>query len=254
MTPQGESVFRAAIGQGQRRGEIFVPIHWTDRQSNGGRAGLLPRALVDPHSGQPGFKATPARIEKLAVEWRGFLIARTVPERIAAAYFAKVRVGPKPSSGGWLVELAGTRDPLALAKALLPKGERVDIADPARGGLRIAVLEHGRLSAALYVTRSGRLPDRDWLIGQLAAAEAAASVELLAGRPAAAPPERGPIVCACFDVGMNTIVEAIASRRLLSVEAVGAALSAGTNCGSCKPAIRRLIGETPKASGEAASG
>ena len=46
---------------------------------------------------------------------------------------------------------------------------------------------------------------------------------------------------------MNTIVEAIASQRLVSVEAVGAALSAGTNCGSCKPAIRRLIGETKEA-------
>jgi assimilatory nitrate reductase catalytic subunit len=249
MTPQGESVFRAAMSEGQRRGEIFVPIHWTDRQSNGGRAGLLPRAIVDPHSGQPGFKATPARIAKLAVEWRGFLTARAVPERIPAAYFTKVRVGH-----GWLVELAGTRDPAALAKALLPHGERVEILDPARGGMRIAVLEKNRLSAALFITRSGRLPDRDWLIGQLAAADPATSVELLAGRPAVPLPDRGPIVCACFDVGINTIVEAIASQRLLSVEAVGAALSAGTNCGSCKPAIRRLIGGTATTSGEAANG
>ncbi len=237
MTPQGESVFRAGLTENQRRGEVFVPIHWTDRHSNGGRAGLLPRALVDPHSGQPGFKATPARIEKLAVEWRGFLVARAVPERIAAAYFTKVRAGH-----GWLVELAGTRDPASLAKALLPKGERVEVADPARGGMRVAVLENGRLSAAFYVTRGGRLPDRDWLIEQLATAEAATPQELLAGRPAAARPDRGPIVCACFDVGMNTVLEAIADQRLVSVEAVGEALSAGTNCGSCKPAIRRLLG------------
>ncbi len=237
-TPQGESVFRAELSDGQRRGEVFVPIHWTDRQSNGGRAGLLPRALVDPHSGQPGFKATPARVEKLCVEWRGFLIAREMPERIPAAYFAKVRVGQ-----GWLVELAGSRDPAPLAKLLLPRGERVEILDPARGGLRVAVLSEGRLSAALYLTRSGRLPDRDWLVGQLSATQPS-SVELLAGRPAVPLPDRGPIVCACFDVGMNTILGAIASEGLVSVEAVGAALSAGTNCGSCKPAIRRLIGET----------
>ncbi|MGV3554902.1 MAG: molybdopterin-dependent oxidoreductase [Croceibacterium sp.] len=237
-TPQGESVFRAQLSDGQRQGEVFVPIHWTDRQSNGGRAGLLPRALVDPHSGQPGFKATPARVEKLCVEWRGFLIAREMPERIPAAYFAKVRVGQ-----GWLVELAGSRDPAPLAKLLLPRGERVEILDPARGGLRVAVLSEGRLSAALYLTRSGRLPDRDWLVGQLSATQPS-SVELLAGRPAVPLPDRGPIVCACFDVGMNTILGAITSEGLVSVEAVGAALSAGTNCGSCKPAIRRLIGET----------
>jgi assimilatory nitrate reductase catalytic subunit len=253
ITPQGESVFRAQLDTGQRRGEIFTPIHWTDRQSSGGRTGLLPRALVDPHSGQPGFKATPARLEKLAIEWRGFLVARTLPAAIPAVYFTKVRVGR-----GWLVELAGEGDPATLAKAVLPKGERVEIVDGARGGLRIAVLgggrPGGRLSAALYLTRSGRLPDRDWLVAQLAAAEAASSTELLAGRPAAPLPDRGPIVCVCFDVGMKTILEAIGSRGLMSVEAVGKALSAGTNCGSCRPAIQRLIGETQMRSGEAANG
>ena len=96
--------------------------------------------------------------------------------------------------------------------------------------------------AALYVTRSGRLPGREWLIEQLAAAQSSA-VELLAGRPARPVADRGAIVCACFDVGLKTIVEAIGSQRLVDVEAVGRALSAGTNCGSCRPAIRRLIGE-----------
>ena len=137
---------------------------------------------------------------------------------------------------------------------MLPKGERVEIVDGARGGLRVAVLDKGgRLSAALYLTRSGRLPPRDWLIAQLAAGEAASSTELLAGRPAIPQPDRGPIVCVCFDVGMKTIVEAIGSQGLVSVEAVGTALSAGTNCGSCRPAIQRLIGETRVASGEAAN-
>src|SRR3546814_3518095 len=56
-TAQGESVFRVSLSLGQRRGEMFTPIHWTDRQSTGGRAGLLPRPLVDPHSGQPGRSA-----------------------------------------------------------------------------------------------------------------------------------------------------------------------------------------------------
>jgi assimilatory nitrate reductase catalytic subunit len=241
-TPQGASVFRALLSDGQRRGEIFVPIHWTDRQSSGGRAGLLPRPVVDPLSGQPGFKATPAWIEKLALDWRGFLIARELPEAIPAAYFTKVRVGQ-----GWLVELAGEGDPTVLARAVLPPGERVEIVDRARGGLRTAVLDQGRLSAALYVTRSGLLPDRDWLIGQLAAGGCPSSVELLAGRPATPLPDRGPIVCACFDVGMKTILEAIGRQGLLTVEAVGAALSAGTNCGSCRPAIQRMIGETKEA-------
>ena len=241
-TPRGDSVFRALLSEGQRRGEVFTPIHWTDRQSTGGRTGLLPRPLVDSVSGQPGFKRTPARLEKLAPEWRGFVIARSLPDDIPATYATRVRV-----ASGWLVEVAGDGDPAALAKALLPKGERIEIVDGARGGLRAAVLEDGRISAALFVTRDGRLPRRDWLIAQLEAAELASSMELLAGRPATPQPDRGPIVCVCFDVGMNTIVEAIGSQGLVSVEAVGKALSAGTNCGSCRPAIQRLIGEIKEA-------
>ncbi|MBV1688589.1 molybdopterin-dependent oxidoreductase [Novosphingobium sp. G106] len=241
-TPQGDSVFRALLSEGQRRGEVFTPIHWTDRQSTGGRTGLLPRPLVDPVSGQPGFKNTPVRIEKLMPEWRGFVIAREIPDTIPAAYATKVRV-----LQGWLVEVAGDGDPAVLAKAVLPKGERIETVDQARGGLRVAVIEDGQLIAALFVTRSGRTPSRDWLISQLAAAGMASSIELLAGRPAAPQADRGPIVCVCFDVGMKTIIEAIGTQGLVSVEAVGKALSAGTNCGSCRPAIQRLIGETKEA-------
>ncbi len=236
-TPQGTTIFRAGLSMGQRRGEAFTPIHWTDRQSTGGRTGLLPRPLVDPHSGQPGFKSTPARVDRVTVEWHGFLVTRSEPGPIHALWATRIRVAQ-----GWLVELAGTGDPASLVRNLLPKGERVETVDVARGQLRHAVIADGRLVAALYISRTGSLPSRDWLIAQLAAAEKPSSLELLAGRPAQPQPDRGPIVCVCFDVGLKTVVAAIATQGLTSVEAVGGALSAGTNCGSCRPAIQRLIG------------
>ena len=40
---------------------------------------------------------------------------------------------------------------------------------------------------------------------------------------------------------MNTIIEAIETGQALDVEAVGALLGAGTNCGSCKPEIADLL-------------
>ncbi|MEJ7925410.1 molybdopterin-dependent oxidoreductase [Sphingobium sp. AN641] len=238
-TPQGDSAFRVSINDGQRRGEIFTPIHWTDRQSTGGRTGLLPRPLVDPHSGQPGFKSTPARVEKLDAQWRGFAILREAPDAIDALYATKVRV-PQ----GWLVEIAGAGDPVQFAKALLPRGDRIESSDPARGTLRAAVVGEGRIQAALYVSSTAAmLPAREWLVAQLSAASVAPVMELLAGRPAAPQVDRGPIVCICFDVGMTTILETIRDGRLTSVDEVGRALSAGTNCGSCRPAIAKMIGE-----------
>ncbi|MBO9623819.1 MAG: molybdopterin-dependent oxidoreductase [Sphingomonas sp.] len=233
-TPQGESIFRVAASEGQRRGEIFTPIHWTDQQAAGGRTGLLPRPLTDPHSGQPGFKSTPAAIAQVPAEWRGFLLAGGEIERPACLWSVRVAV---PS--GSLYELAGNGRSEAL-EALLPKGERVEAIDHSRGTRRIAVMREGKLVAALFVTRTGLLPTRDWLIAQLGQA---AGPTLLAGAPPGAREDRGPIVCLCFDVGLKTIVKAIGSQQLTSVEAVGAALSAGTNCGSCRPAIRQLIEE-----------
>ncbi|WP_404338299.1 molybdopterin-dependent oxidoreductase [Sphingomonas sp. MMS12-HWE2-04] len=241
-TPQGGSIFRAALNDGQRRGEVFVPIHWTDRQSSGGRTGLLPRSLADPHSGQPGFKSTPAMLERIAVEWRGFLIARDEPSAIDALWATRVRVAQ-----GWLVELAGDGDVTRLIRALLPKGERIESIDTARGQARHAVIDDGRLVAALYFSRTGSLPSRDWLIAQLSDGATPMPVELLAGRSATPTPDRGPIVCVCFDVGMKTILAAITEQKLASVEAVGCALAAGTNCGSCRPAIQRLIGQSKEA-------
>ncbi len=95
--------------------------------------------------------------------------------------------------------------------------------------------------AALFVTKSGELPPRDWLVAQLSAAEAAPT--LLAGRAPGVQVDRGTIVCACFDVGLKTIVTTIADQRLTDVAAIGAALGAGTNCGSCRPALAKLLAQ-----------
>ena len=231
-TPQGESLFRVAISAGQRPGEIFTPIHWTDRQSTGGRTGLLPRPLVDSVSGQPGFKSTPAAIAPVVPAWRGFLIASGDMERPRCLWATRIAV-----PGGVLYELAGDGDAQAI-EAVLPRGERIESLDRARGSRRVAVLREGRLIAALFLTETGTLPKRDWLIAQLGAA---AGATLLAGAPPGAREDRGPVICLCFDVGLKAIVAAIGSQRLTTVEAVGHALSAGTNCGSCRPAIRRII-------------
>ncbi len=233
-TPQGDSIFRVAFNPGQRRGDIFTPIHWTDRQSTGGRTGRLPRPLADPHSGQPGFKATPARVEPVAVDWRAFLIVRGEVALPDCLWATRVAV-----AGGTLIELAGTGDTACL-HAALPEGERIEASDPARGTSRVAVLRDGRLAAVLFATRSGELPSRDWLIAQLGEEQGA---QVLAGRAPGAGEDRGPVVCVCFNIGLRSIVAAIRDQQLADVAAIGAAIGAGTNCGSCRPALARLLAD-----------
>jgi assimilatory nitrate reductase catalytic subunit len=67
---------------------------------------------------------------------------------------------------------------------------------------------------------------------------------ILAGRSPGRSESGGPVICACFGV-RHAQIEAAVSRGSGSVEAVGLALRAGTNCGSCKPEIRRIVEASP---------
>jgi len=234
-TSVGSSLYRVTISDGQRSGELFVPMHWTDRMSSGGRTGRLPSQATDPLSGQPAFKNSAAAIERWDADWRGFLVAADLPEMTADCYWTRVR-----GEHGWLVELAG-RGAIDI-EALLPNGQRIEAQDRARGTIRVAVRDDaGRLHAALFLTRSGQLPPREWILDQLGGEGGAGGAELLAGRPANPAPDSGPTVCVCFDIGMFAILRAVREQGLTSVDAVSKAINAGSNCGSCRPAIARLI-------------
>jgi assimilatory nitrate reductase catalytic subunit len=91
------------------------------------------------------------------------------------------------------------------------------------------------------VSTSSALPARSWLTKLFSQPELDAMDRrylLLGQRQGGADP--GPTVCACFGVGANTIRDAIKSG-CRSIEGVGSKLKAGTNCGSCRPEIARLI-------------
>jgi assimilatory nitrate reductase catalytic subunit len=49
------------------------------------------------------------------------------------------------------------------------------------------------------------------------------------------------VVCACFQVGIEAVREAVACGASKSVEDIGRKLGAGTNCGSCLPELKRIV-------------
>src|SRR3546814_2124395 len=105
------------------------------------------QTLSFPISGQPGFKRTPASIAAVTPKWRGFLLlAHELAETPRCLWAARVAV---PAGVMW--EIAGNGD-LKTIEALLPKGERIEAQDAARGTKRIAVVANGRLAGALFVT------------------------------------------------------------------------------------------------------
>ncbi len=244
VSASGSSMFRAGVTDAQGCGQVFVPMHWTDAMASGGRGNLLPDQSVDPVSGQPGFKNNACQIETVSSEWRGFLVRREPIALQGLVWWSRSAI-----AGGWLYELAGNG--AVDADALLPAGNRSEAVDLARGMRRLAVVDgSGAMAGALFITRTGQLPQRDWIAGQLGSSGALLH-ELLAARPTAPAPDRGPVVCVCHGIGTKQIL-AEAEQGKTTVVEVGRACGAGTNCGSCRPAIARLLREWNETCEEAA--
>lgn len=111
--------------------------------------------------------------------------------------------------------------------------------DRASGRHSLAGFHHGKLGFALYLSPEPVLVARQWATSLLQD-NPARPTDVLAGRPGADRPDAGAIVCACLSVGINGIAEAI-HAGCDSVDAIGAATGAGTNCGSCRSEIQGII-------------
>ena len=243
-SPHGSMVARAQVGPGQARGTVFAPMHWTDRFASTARVDALVAGRTDPVSGQPASKMTAVRLRRFPARWYGFAVARHRPKPTGADYWALARL-----DRGWRIELAGRNAPANwrdFAHDLVGAGEPTDRVisydDAAAGRHRLAIVRNGILEAALFIAPAPLDISRAFLAAALGgAAEGADGARLLAGRPGAGRPDKGETVCACFQVGGNQIRSLVIEGGAGSVEAVGAVLKAGTNCGSCRPEIQRII-------------
>ena len=63
---------RVKLAPGQRRGEVFVPMHWNAKYAASSRADALVNPFTDPICGQPEFKHSPVAIKPHASYWTGF--------------------------------------------------------------------------------------------------------------------------------------------------------------------------------------
>jgi assimilatory nitrate reductase catalytic subunit len=241
---RGSIVVRALISEDQKRGSVFVPLHWTDQVAAQARVDVLVNPATDPVSGQPELKHSAVAVQPYAAAWYGFAVTTDAPREIATGYWAKAR-----AKAGWRIELADAvlpQDWTAFARALLgcERQDAVDLLayhDAGSAQHRFAAFRGERLVAALFVAPEPVPVSRGWAAEQLGQTIAPADrLRLLAGRAGAAQPDRGAQVCACFDVGAGQIA-AVVAGGCRSVAAVGAALQAGTNCGSCRGEIARII-------------
>ena len=238
---RSSALLRVALDSGLRRGDVFAPIHWTDRTASGAVVGSLIDAAVDPFSGQPELKHAPVMVEPFTAGWHGVLLSRTPMEMPRDIYWSKA--AGKSHSIWRLAGGEGQDWPVTARDWLGNDGEWIEFLDPNRGHYRCARLVDGRLEGVLFIFRWATDFSPDWVAAAFgsAAIEGDERATLVAGAPPGGDRGSDKTVCACFSVGLAAIRAVIRDNSLTSAVEVGAMLKAGTNCGSCVPEIRAIL-------------
>lgn len=240
-SPQGRAIVRVILSPNIQTGTVFAPIHWSKKNSSQGLVNTLVADVCDPVSGQPALKGSFVHLQSYQTKWYGFA-ASTSQLQPNHDYSVVAR-----TSTGWCCELAGCTTPEDWEKEFrfvlgIDTGEISIMHDTARGVVRAALYNGPTLKALLFVSPKPVKVARAHAI-RLINTEVS-SLSALAGLPMLDQPNPGRTICACFDVGINTLRSAIYNGATNVVD-LGRCTAAGTNCGSCKSELQTLIDTTP---------
>jgi len=244
---QGRYRARAQLTDAQRRGELFVPMHWTEQLASMARCDVLYDASRDPFSKQPAFKQGQVQLRRLAVTVEILLFSSHrdwLP--LLTPYCHDVVALPHPNMHEYRLALtvplsaipAQLRGLLQLLQAHHGEGQLLEVAAPNQW--RYGLLSDDRLHAVLYAAERRVPVDRSWLDQAFASALSAQTRrEVLRGSPAQGG-DVSPLVCSCFQVRTQPVLQAIAQGARCK-DSLGAALQCGTGCGSCVPELQQLL-------------
>ncbi len=220
-TEFGRCMLKVLVSDRQQRGMLFAPIHWNERTASSARVGALVAAFTDPFSGQPEVKATPAAIAPHPYVQRGFVLSRRPLRFPDDVWWTRVAV-----TGGHGYLLAHNLGPEFWQDWFAANAPCDDVAayddrpaaPIARRRLRM-VASSSACSAARSMKRSSGMRSRR--CSRRTRCRPTSGACCCRAEAATALPASGPIVCACFGVGRNTIADAV-SGGAGSVAAIGA--------------------------------
>lgn len=230
------------IDNNQRQGELFAPIHWSATNSSSSNIAALYTDANDKISGQPELKHAAVSLEKVDFAHQGQLF---VQQSLSISllqqefeYFVTT-----PFEKGTLVSFATNKDLTALRTWLVNNFPLFEewIGANSQVFSSTCGLREGKLALSMGTSKESLELDQNWissLIGELNV-----NPEQLHGLLNLQPDEsfkQGKLICSCFKVGENTIIDAIKQGNC-SVDGLGASLKCGTNCGSCKSELSQLI-------------
>jgi assimilatory nitrate reductase catalytic subunit len=237
----GTALLRARVSEGQRKGEVFAPIHWTAETSSHGRIGALVQPATDCYSGQPELKATAINVAPVHFAYEGFLLSRETMALDQDIWFSRVTIDG--AQGALLATDLNVEKIPAQMQDLLDDCTLAEFHDESCGEHRLAFFKDERIEACLFLAPAGRELSWNGLKGFFAndTLSGLERLAVLSGQSAAGLTDSGPVICACYGVSLKTIQEFIEKDQVTSAEEIGVHLKAGTNCGSCLPELRRMV-------------
>ncbi|WP_369433975.1 molybdopterin-dependent oxidoreductase [Psychromonas sp. MME1] len=242
----GKALARVVISTRIQPQQLFMPIHWNQSNAKLSSVCALIPAHKDSYSGQPEFKTTPVAIQKWPYQSEALLLSDEPLNVDAFAYWIKQKV-----SNGYLYRIAAQLPAQQLCVKLhnlLAKksGKTLNYSrsdDHNTPLYRYAHIHNKQILGAYIASNNLQNQPLEWM-QNLLDIRADHDVELsfvsgvVKGKLAA-----GKIICACKQVGENTIKSAIKDKQLKTVQAISDCTGAGTGCGSCLPDIQQLVAD-----------
>ena len=118
---------------------------------------------------------------------------------------------------------------------------QLNFSSPSRGQHRFARIDQAQLLSCYIIAPSLQEQDFDWVQSLLDSpvddfVERSILTGVAEGKLA-----QGKTICACKQVGRNTISQAIREQGLTSVDDVSECTGAGTGCGTCVPELKQIL-------------
>ena len=260
--PTQPVIYPVKIDGSVRKGEVFIPIHWSAQWGSHCHLGALYASAVDPISGQPELKHAAVSIKPAVYNIQGHVFLNDgVDENTVQQsndYWRKTPLENDKCGSAMSFNVAsnGTRREIVqhLLRALPGTAQVIHCHHQTRS-VCIALNDNKLCFIAVLDDVCGDQSDSSLMAinTELNADGLSALASQLLGEEVDAQTQQqllrghvderfiqGNLVCSCFAIREKSIVDAI-EEGAVTVAALGDKLKCGTNCGSCKPALSQLI-------------
>lgn len=246
---RGEAVILPVKAEsGLRRKTVFAPIHWSKTWGSHIALGQNFSGAHDSISGQPELKHGAVAITPVSYTNQGYLVtkqpldSRLLPE--CFEYWSLIK------SKHHAMYRFATNQTLSICRqeiASLFSGSGEHLAVDSPTSSRQVYCHEQHLIGASWIGDTDFEINGDWVDSLFDNSEI--SPQQMSQLMNLQPDDaflQGPLVCSCFNVRKNPILDAI-EQGADSVDTLGSQLKCGTNCGSCRSELAQLIDQNRSA-------